>query len=124
MISLRKILLFASAVEIATGAGLVFLPALVVGLLLRGDVSELVLMVARVLGITLISLALACWPRRQDVAGSSAAFHGMLAYNSLIALLLTYAAAALHIAGPLLWPTVLLHGAVALLLLWRRRDLL
>jgi hypothetical protein len=44
----------------------------------------------------------------------------MLVYNVLIALLLAYLSNAGHTGGVLLWPAVVLHAAVALLLIWAR----
>jgi hypothetical protein len=44
-----------------------------------------------------------------------------LTYNTLIALVLGGVGAVAHLAGPLLWPAVALHGAVALALVWIRR---
>ena len=113
-----RILAFAAVVEIGTGMGLIVAPAIVVALLARGEITDLVLLLARVLGITLLALGLACWPKRQKPEGRLAALRGMLAYNGFVALLLAYAGSALRLAGPLLWPTVVLHGVVALLLVW------
>ena len=46
----------------------------------------------------------------------------MFTYSTLIALFLGYVGAVAHLGGPLLWPAVGLHGAVALLLVWTRRE--
>jgi hypothetical protein len=123
VITLRRILAFSSATEIGTGIGLIVAPAIVVALLLRGEVSDLALLVARVLGITLLALGLACWPNRQEPGSAMPAWRGMLAYNGLVAVFLGYAGLVLHFAGPLLWPTVVLHGVVAVLLARKRGDL-
>jgi hypothetical protein len=96
---MRKVLFFAAVVEIATSIGLIGVPALVVPLLVEGEISNLVLLVARVLGITLLALGLACWPQRQRTEGGRAAFRGMLAYNGLIALFLAYVGAVLRVCG-------------------------
>ena len=79
-------------------------------------------MLARALGITPVGLGLACWPKWQKPDGGLAALGGMLAYNGLIALFLGYAGSVPRFAGPLLWPAVVLHGVVALLLVWKRED--
>ena len=115
---MRTILRFAAVVEIATGLGLVVAPGLVVALLVQGDATVLALLLARVLGITLVALGLACWPARGRTEGALAASRGMLTYNSLVALFLAYVGAALKLGGPLLWPVVALHGLVAVLLSW------
>jgi Ca2+/Na+ antiporter len=119
----RKILAFAAVVEIGTGLGLVVAPAVVVVLLVGADLSGVGVVLGRCFGITLVALGLACWPgRRHTEGGSPAAFRGMLAYNALIALYLAYLGSLEHLRGYLLWPAVALHGVVALLLMWTRRD--
>jgi hypothetical protein len=115
---MRKVLCFAAVLEIATSIGLIAVPAFVVPLLIQGDDSTLMLLVARVLGITLLALGLACWPERPRTEGTIAAFRGMLSYNILIALFLVYVGAILRLGGPLLWPSVALHAIVALWLIW------
>ena len=121
-ITSRRILAFASAAEIGTGVGLLVAPAVVIALLLQGEISDLGLLVARVLGITLLALGLACWPKWRKPGGGSPALYGMLAYNGLVALFLGYVGLVLRVAGSLLWPSVVLHGVVALLLIWKRSE--
>src|SRR5271163_1437471 len=103
-ITLGKILAFSALVEIATGIGLIVAPAIVIALLVRGEMVELVLVLARAMGITLIGLGLSCWPKWHKPEGGRAALRGMVAYNGLIALWLGYAGSVLRLAGPLLWP--------------------
>jgi hypothetical protein len=50
------------------------------------------------------------------------ALRGMVVYNVMIAGVLGYAGAALHLGGPLLWPAVAIHTVVAVLLI-RPRSL-
>ncbi len=116
----RKLLAFASVVEVATGVVVIVVPALVVQLLLGLEISGDRTVLARVFGIALIALALACWPG-QRVDGNAPAFRAMLTYNALIALYLGYLGAVAHLNGLLLWPAVVLHALVAVLLLWSRR---
>jgi hypothetical protein len=117
-----KLLAFASVVEAGTGIGVILVPALVVQLLLGLEISGDGMVLARVFGIALIALALACWPG-QRVDGIAGAFRAMLTYNALIALYLGYLGAAVHLNALLLWPAVLLHALVAVLLLWSRRGI-
>ncbi len=119
--ALRKILVFSSAVEIATGIALLVVPALVVGLLLGGEVSGLGNVIDRCFGVALLALGIACWPGRGSIDGMSSAVRAMLVYNALIALLLGTSAGLMNLTGPLLWPAIALHAVVALLLLrsWR-----
>ncbi len=106
----RKILAFSGAVEVGTGLLLMMDPAIVVRLLLGVDVPGAGTVLARAFGIALIGL------------GMAPAFRAMLAYNGLIALYLAYLGTAGPFRGLLLWPAVVLHAAVALALLWTRKD--
>ena len=116
--TLRKILIFAAVVEVGTGLVLIIDPAIVVTLLLGAEVSSPGTQIARVLGIALLALGLACWPGPQRTQSDSAAFRGMLLYNAGIALYLAYLATVRHMGGLLLWPAVVVHGVVAALLIW------
>ena len=122
MITLRKILAFSSLAEGGTALLLMFDPALVVKLLVGADVTAIAVVVGRCFGITLLALSVACWPGRGQAGGDSPAARGMLLYNALIALFLAYLFVAEHMSGILLWPAVVLHAAVALLLVWTWRD--
>ena len=97
-------------------------PEMVAALLVRAQITELATLLGRCMGIALIALGLACWPQRQVEQPGSAAFRAMFTYSALIALFLGYVGAVAHLGGPLLWPAVGLHGAVALLLVWTRRE--
>ena len=116
--TLRKILIFAAVVEVGTGLVLLIDPAIVVTLLFGSEVSSPGTQIARVFGIALLALGLACWPGRQRAETSSPAFRGMLLYNAGIALYLAYLATVRHMGGLLLWPAVVVHGLVAALLIW------
>lgn len=118
---LRKILAFAALVEVGTGLALIVDPAIVAALLLGADISGVGTLLGRFFGIALLALGLACWPSRQRAESGSPAFRAMLTYNALIALYLTYLGTAGHMGGLLLWPGVVLHAVVALLLVWTGR---
>jgi len=115
----RKILAFTVIVEGGTGLFLLLDPALVVALLVGAELSGVGAVVARCLGITLVALALACWPGAGTIAP---AVRGMLIYNAATAVYLAYLGMAGHLGGPLLWPAAALHAVVAALLAatWRR----
>ena len=119
--ALRRILAFAAAVEVGTGLVLIVDPAIVVELLLGAEVSGAGTPLGRCFGIALLALGLACWPSRQRAESGSPAFRAMLTYNALIALYLTYLGTVGHIGGLLLWPGVVLHAVVVLLLVWTWR---
>ena len=122
MIAQRKVLAFSSVAEVGTALVLMFDPALVVKLLVGADITAIAVVVGRCFGITLLALSVACWPGRGQAEGNAPAARGMLVYNALIALFLAYLFAAEHMSGILLWPAVVLHAAVALLLVWTWRE--
>ena len=117
-----KILAFAAVVEVGTGLVLMIDPAIVVTLLLGAEVSATGTLLGRCFGIALLALGLACWPSRQRAERGSPAFRAMLTYNVLIALYLAWLGTVRHLGGLLLWPAAVVHAAVALLMIWARRE--
>jgi Ca2+/Na+ antiporter len=109
-------------VEVGTGFVLIVDPAIVVTLLLGTEVSGAGTLLGRCFGIALLALGLACWPGQRGAETGSPAFRAMLTYNALIALYLAYLGTLGHLRGLLLWPGVVLHAVVALLLVWAWRD--
>ena len=98
---MKKVLIFAAAAEATTGAALLIAPSLVGQLLLGEDLTGVTIPVARVAGIALIALAIACWP------GPPLA--GMLTYNAAVTVYLAYLGFAGGLPGIFLWPVVALH---------------
>ncbi|MGA8575699.1 MAG: hypothetical protein WB609_08470 [Candidatus Cybelea sp.] len=111
-----KLITVAAAVEIA--AGLIFMvsPSLVAQLVLNAELSAAGEAVARVGGFGLLGLGLACWLGAAPVGAKSAAARGLLAYNILAAIFFTYLGVAGTLVGILLWPAVVLHAILAVLL--------
>jgi hypothetical protein len=105
---MKNALTFAAVAEAATGFALLIAPSLVVQLLLGEQLTGVAIPVARVAGIILIGLGIACWP------GPPLA--GMLTYSALITLYLAYLGFADGLTGVLLWPLVALHLIVTALL--------
>jgi hypothetical protein len=120
LLSQQSLLRLGSVVETATGALLLVTPALVVQLLLGTGLSAYAMPVARVAGAGLLGLGLACWPASTG-KGARPALRGLLAYNLLVSVYLTLIAVRHHAGGPLLWPAVVFHALVALLLVWTWR---
>jgi hypothetical protein len=112
----RKVLTFSAAIEAATGLAALGVPLFVGQLLLGVEVSGVASVVVRCFGIALIALSVACWPGAEATVLRRGAVRGMLLYNGLIALCLAYAGGVDGLRGPLLWPAVILHAVVALLL--------
>ena len=113
---MKKVLIFAAVAEVATGLALLTVPSLVGRLLLGEELAGVALPVARVTGIALIALGIACWPGSPLV--------GMLAYSVAVTLYLAYIGFAGLSAGVLLWPAVALHAVLSVLLgrAWRAGD--
>ena len=105
---MKKVLVLAAVSEAATGVALLILPSLVGWLLFGAELTGIAIPVARVLGIALIALGVACWPGTPLV--------GMLTYSAVVTLYLAYAGLAGGFAGILLWPAVALHGILTVLL--------
>ena len=119
---LKKVLNFASIVEIATGLALMIDPRFVVGLLVGPNLPDQDIPMGRLPGIAILALGLACWTSGVSAESAGAARRGMLVYNVLIALFLVYLIKVGHLGGVLLWPAVVLHAGVALLLIWSWRK--
>ena len=107
---MKKVLICAAVGEIGTGLALLMFPSLVGRLLLGEEFTSVAVLVARVLGIALIALGVACWPGPPRV--------GMLIYSGAVALYLGYLGIAGGVSGILLWPAVVLHVILAALLAW------
>jgi hypothetical protein len=120
--NVRKVIGFAAFVEIGAGLLLIIDPAIVVKLLLGLEVSSEGTLIGRCFGMAALALGLACWPGRHGAGGGSAAFRAILTYNVLIGLYLAYLGTVDHLRGLMLWPGVVLHAAVAFLLIWTRRT--
>jgi hypothetical protein len=106
---MKTSLTFAAIAEAATGLALLIIPSLVGRLLLGAELTGVSIPVARMLGIALIALGVACWP-------GCTALCGMLTYSALATAFLAYLGIRGHWVGPLLWPAVTLHVVLTLLL--------
>ncbi len=111
---MKRALTFAAVGEASTGLALLIVPGLVGRLLLGEELTGIAIPVARVAGIALIALAVACWPGTPLV--------GMLAYSAAVTLYLAYLGIHGEWVGILLWPAVLVHTVLSLLLVWTWRD--
>jgi hypothetical protein len=105
---MKKVLVLAAVSEAATGLALVVAPSLVARLLLGEELSGMAIAVARVAGIALIALGVACWP--------GTALAGMLTYSVAITVYLAYLGFTGGSTGILLWPAVVLHVILTVLL--------
>ena len=104
---MKNVLTFAAVAEATTGLALLIVPSLVVHLLLGEHLTGGAIPVARVAGVALIGLSIACWP--------GPPLMGMLTYGALITLYLAYLGFA-GLTGVLLWPAVVFHLVLTVLL--------
>jgi hypothetical protein len=109
---MKKLLTVAAVAEIVTGVALIVVPSLVVRLLFGADIADIGVVTSRFAGLALIALGVACGP----FEAASRALYGMLTYGSLATLGLLYLALSGKWNGPLLWPAVVLHAVLTLLL--------
>jgi hypothetical protein len=105
---MRRVLVLAALGEAATGAALLLVPSLVGHLLFGAELAGVAAAVARVTGIALIGLGVACWPGPPLL--------GMLTYSTAVTLYLAYGGFAGGLSGRLLWPAVVVHAVLAGLL--------
>ncbi len=105
---MKRVLIFAAVGEAFTGLALLVVPSLVGQLLLGEVLTGVAIPVARVAGIAVIALGIACWPGPPLV--------GMLTYSALVTLYLAYLGIADGLTGILLWPAVALHLVLSILL--------
>jgi len=105
---MKKALVIAAITETATGLALIVAPSLVGELLLGTALTGIAATIGRVAGIALIGLGVAYWPGPPIV--------GMLIYSAVVALYLAYLGVAGGTSGTLLWPAVVVHAVLAVVL--------
>jgi hypothetical protein len=101
-------LIFAAIAEVATGLALLIVPSVVGHLLFGVEFAGTTLPVARVAGIALCGLGVACWPGPPLI--------GMLTYSATVTLYLGYLGFAGGLTGVFLWPAVVIHLILTTLL--------
>jgi hypothetical protein len=117
---MKRLLTLAAVLEAATGLALMIHPSLVTWLLLGEQVSGAGEALGRVAGFAFFGLGLACWPHIES-AGFNQSLRALLAYNLLATFYLTYLGMDGRLVGSLLWPAVVIHAVLTLLLAraWR-----
>ena len=105
---MKKALILTAVAESGTGTALLIVPSLVGRLLFGEALAGVAIPVARVTGIALIALGVACWPGPPLV--------GMLTYSAVVTLYLAYVGFVGGLTGLLLWPAVILHVILTVLL--------
>jgi hypothetical protein len=106
---MNKMLALAAAGEATFGLVLLVYPPIVVRLLFNAQIEGAGMVMSRVAGIALIALGVACWPGPPLI--------GMLTYTAVVTLYLAYVGFSGGLTGIFLWPAVVLHVVVAILLI-------
>ena len=110
---MKKLLALAAVGEATTGLVLLIYPPIVVWLLFGAEIAGPGVVMSRITGIALIALGVACWPGN-DAGGN--AVRAMLCYSLLATLYLAYLGIAGEQVGMLLWPAVVVHALLTILL--------
>ena len=103
----------AATLEVATGAALLIAPSFVGRVLLGERLAGVSVTLARVGGIALVALGIACWGRPAL---------GMLIYGAGVMLYLATLGFTGGATGVLLWPVVVLHLVLSALLAMGRKT--
>ena len=111
---MNKVLLaVAATLEAVTGLSLVIAPR-IVRFLLGTDISGAALVIARMGGLGLLSLGVACWPR---IEGTIPRLRAMLIYNLLATAYLGYLRFSSQSVGKLLLLALAVHAVLTILFL-------
>jgi hypothetical protein len=114
---MKKLLVLAAVSEGLTGLVLLVYPPIVIRLLFGSEIAGAGVLMSRIAGISLIGLGVACWPDRNPLRG----FFGMSTYSLLATLYLVYLGVNGE-SGILLWPLVVAHAGLSVLLVWAWRK--
>jgi len=109
---MNRLLSFAAVAEALTDIALMAAPSIVGRLLLGAEFSGVTVAVARVAGIALVALGVACF----SGGGSGRGLSGMLTYSLLVTLYLVYLGLGGEWVGSLLWPAAAIHAVLTFLL--------
>lgn len=112
----NKVLTLAAVAEGSLGVVLLVWPPIVVRLLFGTEISGVGVVVSRFCGICLVGLGVACWQGNSAVRP----LDGMLIYSTLAMLYLTCIGVRGEFAGVLLWPAVVVHAVLVVLLIRAR----
>jgi hypothetical protein len=115
-ITMKRLLGLAAVLEAATGLALMIHPPLLSHLLLGEGVSGAGMALGRVAGFALLGLGLACWPGLESAGVNTPALRALLTYNLLATLYLAFLGIGGRLVGSLLWPAVVIHAVLTLLL--------
>ena len=110
----NKVLTVTAVLEGATGLGVLAQPSVVFSLILGSSLdSGAAFVVARIAGVALLALGLACWSARHDDARAVRGLVGAMAlYNVGVLAILAHASLVWGLSGIALWPVVVGHAVM------------
>lgn len=110
---MKLLLSITALLEGATGLALLTIPMVVVSLLLGVSLTDHSgILLGRIGGAALLSLATACWLSRNHPQSSIILTKALVMYNTSAAILLFYAAQIEKFSGLALWPAIILHAGL------------
>src|SRR5208283_917454 len=112
----KNVLELAALAEAGTGVILLAYPPIVVRLLFAAEIGGAGVIMSRLAGIALIGLGVACWPGNSAVRQ----LYGMLTYSTFAMVYLACTGVRGEFAGILLWPAVVAHALLSVLLVGAR----
>ena len=119
---MKPLLTVSALIEAPTGLAFLAVPALVFRHLFGAEISEGSLPLARLAGVALLALGVACWraTREAEGGGARAVVAAMLLYN--LGAVVIFAMSGLKpSAGLAVWPAAVLHAGMAV---WCGKSLL
>jgi hypothetical protein len=116
MIPEKNVVTVAAWLEVVVGASLVVAPDVPYRLLFAVIPEGVAIPLARFVGVALVALGISCLPSNAKGPRRSAVL-GLLVFNCGATIIFTWVAVATPFRGFLVWPTVVLHAAIAAALL-------
>jgi hypothetical protein len=113
---MKRLLTVDAIIEMGAGLLMVVLPSLLSMVVFGTSIHTPVeLAFARLFGVAILGLGVACWLTRGDEQSHSArgVAGGMVVFNAGVVIVLGYAGIVLGLSGILLWPFILIHLAMA-----------
>ena len=114
--TVKGFLLVTAIAEAGTGLSLLLLPATVLSLLLGIQAPTVdIVFISRVAGAALLAIGLISALASRAAGGPAllGVLAGILLYDVVVVGLLAYAGGVLGLAGPALWPAVVVHSVLA-----------
>ena len=114
MLGMKPLLMVSAVFEAGIGIGLLAVPSVVAQVLLGAPLdAPVALTVARVAGVALLALGVACWlAASEQSCAARGVVSAMVIYNLGAALVLGVGALGSQLGGIGLWPAVILHAAM------------